>query len=261
MQDDILVVDIPQIQVEYDEYDYSYTRKKGRENLQKTLYRASRQYCMYCYTRIQIDERKFGHLEHAVERSISPVKLTNCIPNIGLACGYCNSKYKKVNEKARVPEQKVIEEFEKDSCQENCKNACVGYLNFRKNYLAKREAHIILQPIGVTGEESGEQLLLQYDILEARFIPAGNKAYTLSEKNFIEDHINRFHLNAKQERTKQLIRFIEDTLEHDGEYAKIEYNSLIVELFVEQILKGKTQKDIMKICKLIYSYSFIKFNT
>lgn len=261
MQKNLLLIDIPKFEIEYGEEELSYTKKKGKENLNKVLYEASRQYCMYCYSRIQIDNRRFGHLEHAIERMISPEKLTNCIPNIGLSCGYCNDKYKKRHEKSRKPDNEVLAQFEKAECKDNCKAVCREYQDLKKNYLSKDGAQIILQPLGVVGEETGLELLLQYDILEGKFIPSQNKPYSEKEKSFIWDHINRFHLNEKQERTRQLIRFVEDTIEHNGEYSKLEYNNLIVELFVKQVLQGKKREEILKICRLIYSYSFVKFST
>lgn len=102
---------------------------------------------------------------------------------------------------------------------------------------------------------------MQYDVLETEFIPSQAYEYAVCENIFILDHINRFHLNAEEGKTKQLIHFIEDTIECDGHYTKVEYNNMIVALFVEQILDGKTQEEILKICKLIYSYSFSKFRT
>lgn len=119
-------------------------------------------------------------------------------------------------------------------------------VRLRKKYLKNENAHIILQPSGITGEDSNQELLMQYDVLETEFIL---------------DHINRFHLNSEEDKTRQLIRFIEDTIERDGHYTKVEYNNLIVELFVEQVLSDKNREEILKICRLIYSYSFSKFRT
>lgn len=81
---------------------------------------------------------------------------------------------------------------------------------------------------------------MQYDVLETEFIPSQAYEYAACENIFILDHINRFHLNAEEGKTKQLIHFIEDIIECDGHYTKLEYNNMIVALFVEQILDGKT---------------------
>lgn len=260
--ENITTIDIPKFQVAFeDNKKYRYTAGKGRENLKNVLYKASHNYCMYCYTRIKIDGRGEGKLEHAIEKSISPEILTECIPNIGIACGTCNEKYKRVGEKLRVPAKESVAAFEKKAaCKHTCRNVCKSYMELKQEYLREEHAHIILQPQGVVGKESGFELL-QYDALETKFIPSRKYQYTRDEKCFIQDHINRFHLNARNEKTKQLIYFIEDTIEKDGLYTKVEPNNLIVELFVEQILVGRTREEVLKICKMIYRYSFIKFAT
>ncbi len=260
--EEILTLDIPKFQVEFEEKDYRYSYGKGRENLKNALYRAGRNYCMYCYTRIKLDEREFGRFEHAIEKKISVKCLTECIPDIGIACGLCNEKYKRIGEKRRRPSEHVINRFEERAvCTENCRVPCEAYQELKDSYLSADDAHIILQPQGVIGKQSGEELRLQYDVLEALFVPDRKRAYTQEEKHFICDHIDRFHLNARNEKTKQLIRFIEDTIEKDGQYTRMEPGNLIVELFVEQVLEGKSQREILKICKLIYRYSFLKFAT
>lgn len=53
---------------------------------------------MYCYTRVLVDRKMFGNLEHAIEKNNSD-KLIECIPNIGLACPTCNQSFKRRNEK------------------------------------------------------------------------------------------------------------------------------------------------------------------
>lgn len=259
---DVLTINIPKFQVIFEKgKEYGYYGKNRKENLSNALYSASKQYCMYCYTRIQIDNRRSGQLEHGIEKNILPEKLTDCVPNIGLACGNCNSKYKRYQEKDRVPKENVISEFKKEQCEKNCMQECVAFQRFKNEYLKSDKAHIILQPSGVIGEDTKQELLMQYDVLETEFIPSQKYEYSENEKIFILDHINRFQLNAEGGKTKQLIHFIEDTIECDGHYTKVECNNLIVELFIEQFLNGKTQKEILKICTLIYSYSFSKFRT
>lgn len=259
---DALMIDIPKFQVTFEpNKKYGYSGKTRKENLCDALYRASKYYCMYCYSRIQIDNHRSGQLEHGIEKNISLKKLKECVPDIGLACSICNDKYKRYQEKYRIPTKKVIEEFEKEPCIENCTVECKAFLKLKRDYIRNEKAHIILQPAGVTGEDTKQELLLQYDVLETEFIPSRKYDYSEAEKKFIWDHINRFHLNTAEDKTKQLIHFIEDVIEHDGRYTKVEYNNLIVELFVEQVLSGKTQEEILKICSLIYSYSFSKFRT
>ena len=261
MQENMLLLDIPEFHVVYQEEDYSYTKEKGKENLQKILYEASHNYCMYCYTRIKSDNRGWGHLEHAIEKNICQKRLINCIPNIGITCSVCNNRYKKAGERKRYPEKDIVLRFSQNECTVNCKDTCLDYQLLKNSYLKKKEAHIILQPEGVVGEDTGEKLLLQYDVLEAKFIPNTSVEYSMKEIQFIEDHIERFRLNAKEEKSRQLIRFVEDTIEKEGNYTKIDYNNMIVELFVTQVLKNRSQKEILKLCKLIYTISCVKFNT
>lgn len=259
---DVLLIDIPKFQVNFENgKNYGTIGKKKRENLSEALYNASRRFCMYCYTRIQIDNCRTGHFEHGIEKNISLKKLKNCVPDIGISCSICNDKYKKYNEKERRPKKEIIEQFEKEQCVKNCTQECPAFLKLKQEYVQNEKAHIILQPSGIKGEDTGQELLLQYDVLETKFIPNQKYAYSEKEKKFIWDHINRFHLNAEEDKTKQLIRFVEDIIDKDGQYAKVDYNNLIVELFVEQVLKGRTKDEILKICKLIYSYSLSKFRT
>ena len=60
METDVLMIDLPQYCVAYSDEKYCYSHGKGKENLKKVLYDASRNYCMYCYTRIKIDKNEFG---------------------------------------------------------------------------------------------------------------------------------------------------------------------------------------------------------
>ncbi|MDO4556260.1 MAG: hypothetical protein Q4B70_14130 [Lachnospiraceae bacterium] len=188
-------------------------------------------------------------------------KLENCIPNIGISCVICNTRYKKVGEKNRRPSQAVIQEFSTGECSTNCVNACQKYERIKEEYLTSESAHIILQPIGVRGKDTGNKLLIQYDVLKAEFEPSNQLQYSVGEKQFIKDHINRFHLNTKEDKTRQLVRFVEDIINNNGFRSNIEYNNWIVELFVTQILENKAKDDVLKLCQLIYKISIVKFIT
>ena len=267
MEQDILMIDIPLYKVEYGEEKYGYTSLKGRENLKKVLYRTSGNYCMYCYNRIKIDGNEYGHLEHAIEKAISKDKLTECIPNIGIACPMCNDKYKKIGEKGRRPEEAAIQIFEKNvKCtKENCKKPCQAYLELKKSYLKRKSARFLMQPLGVTGKDIGcdgnRKLKMQYDIVEAKYLPSKKEEYSTKEKEFIEHHIDMFHLNTVERKSTQLIKFLKDVIQQEGNYTRLEYNNQVVELFVKQVLKDKTSEEILKICKKLYTYAVLKFNT
>lgn len=67
---------------------YSY-KGKGGENLRRVLIEASKGYCMYCYTKILVDRKNFGQLEHSIEK-FNCDKLINCPVNISITCSKCN---------------------------------------------------------------------------------------------------------------------------------------------------------------------------
>lgn len=256
--DNLPIIDIPDFLVKYEEnVQYGYSSEKARENLRSVLERASRGYCMYCYRRIVIDGIGTGHLEHAVEKDYS-MKLEQCTPNIGIACSKCNLSYKKKEQQSRTISDDEIQVFEEGNCKHNCTVPCSKYLRIKSVYLKNRAAHIILQPGGVWGEDSGNPLKLQYDVLQSRFEPSNKYVYSERELEFIEDHIKRFRLNGEREKTKQLAAFLKDTIDHQGHYTNMEYNHYIVELFVAQ-LKGKTREEILKICESLYIKAVMKF--
>lgn len=55
---------------------------------------------MYCYSRVLVDRKMFGNLEHAIEKKNSD-KLIECIPNIGL---HVASAISHLKENPRIPE-------------------------------------------------------------------------------------------------------------------------------------------------------------
>ena len=259
MKEEILMLQIPKFQVKYsDEKKYAWSDKTGRENLKEVLTEASKGYCMYCYRRIVLDGQNFGHLEHSIEKDNSKEKLTDCVPNISIACSICNTSYKKRGEKKRKINLDLVLKFEEKACIQNCTTPCEEYKNLKKEYIKNKAAQIILQPFGIKGFDTGEEMELEYDVLDAEFKPSTFHSYSDAEKEFIKNHIIRFGLNEKQQKTKQLIHFLEDTINNDGRYTTMEYNHMIVELFVEK-LQGKTKEEIFKICSTIYEYAIMKF--
>lgn len=266
MKKDVLMIDLPKYHVEYSDKKYSYLPGKGRENLKKALYRASRNYCMYCYNRIKVDRNEYGHLEHAIESSIAPEKLKNCIPNIGIACPVCNDKYKKIGEKQRVPDKQDIDVFKKraDCSEEFCKKPCEAYKRLKREYLKRRNAQFLMQPLGVSAEDVGiaekRELELQYDVLNNTYIPSKKEQYSKREEAFLMHHIDMFCLNSVERKSTQMAKFLKDTIQKEGHYTEIEYNNLVVELFVEKVLRGKNTKEVLKICENLYTYVVLKFN-
>lgn len=260
LHDELLVLQIPRFKVGFvTNKEYGYTSVEKKKNLKEVLVEASNGYCMYCYRRIVLDRQNNGHLEHGIEKDNSN-KLLECVPNISIVCASCNTSRKKQGEKKRKLEKEVIKEFEGHKCKENCVEPCDAYRKLREQYIKKEDSHIILQPLGVEGKDTGEQLELEYDVLDTEFKPSRLHKYSLNEEQFIKEHIARFKLNDKQQKTEQLIRFIRDTINNGGIYTNIEYNNMIVDLFVKQ-LEGKDKEEILKICSTIYEYEVVRFNT
>lgn len=64
----VTIIDIPSFMPQYEsDKNYGYKGTNG-ERLLELLYKTTKGYCMYCYCKIDIDTKKFGHLEHAIEK-------------------------------------------------------------------------------------------------------------------------------------------------------------------------------------------------
>lgn len=261
--EDFLYLDIPAFQVPYKRGKrYGYLKAKEKENTREALNKASGGYCMYCYTRIHVDHKLYGQLEHALEKNNSE-KLVECIPNIGIACMDCNQSLKRVGEKKRMIPESVKKRFEEQSrCasdrRKQCTVPCKALRELQKSYSNMPEAEIILQPMGVYGSETGERLELRYDVLKMEFQPNTKlHAYSESESMFIQRHILRFHLNDPKYRTRGLADYIKITIDQGGTLPEYECNHMTVQLFAEK-LKGKTAAERVKICSRIYTAIFLR---
>ena len=194
MSSNILLLDIHNFEPKYkSDTLYGYTGKGG-ENLKKLLTETSKGYCMYCYSRILVDRKNFGSLEHSIEK-INCNTLVNCSVNISIACSKCNLSFKKQGEKHRKLSEEEIKEFERlAECSADCINKCSKYDDLRKSYAKKLGGEIILQPFGAKGKDGKKDLSIQYDVLNQKFIPSTTYQYDKKERQFIERHINRFNL-------------------------------------------------------------------
>lgn len=255
--EDFFVLEIPTFKPEYKkEEKYGTVNESEKNNLRNVLEKSSHGYCMYCFSRIKVDNKLFGHLEHAIEKGNSN-QLIECIPNIGLACFVCNLSFKRERERTRKIPPKMIQQFEKESkclCdkQKPCTTVCNPLRKLQKYYSDLPEAEIILQPMGIKGKDSGEELALQYNVIRKIFQPAKNKyTYSEDECKFIETHINRFRLNDPEYRSRQLFQFVKNVIDNEGKILAFEYDNLIVKLFQEK-LTGKTKEEILKICKTVF---------
>ncbi len=260
--EDYLLLELPDFKPDYKKRaKYGYQNLKEKEKLQNVLKECSRGYCMYCYSRIFVDGKMYGQLEHAIEKNNAP-ELIECIPNIGLACSKCNSSFKRKGENNRKIEPCMIQKFQtqvkcRNGVRKQCRVACKSLLSLQKTYSDRKEARIILQPMGIHGKVTGEKLELQYDVLKAEFEPAFQRhTYDQKEIAFIQEHILRFHLNDPVFKTHQLQDFVRTAIDNGGKLPKYEYNNLVVELFADKI-KDRTQQEILKICEGIYLAGFL----
>lgn len=261
--DDFLLLKLPAFHPEYKKWKkYGYKNTKEKKNLTEALENASKSYCMYCYSRIRIDRKLSATLEHAIEQENSP-KLTECIPNIGITCTNCNYSLKKAGQIKRKLPENVRQQYENNSkCsvtkRKQCTVPCKALKELQQQYISLPKGQIILQPMGVKGNDTKEALELQYDILNLEFQPA-RKFHTYSEKeiDFIEAHIKRFHLNEPHSKTRGLYDFIKNVIDTGGILPQYEYSNWIVEQFYKQ-MENKTPEEVLKICTYIWTIIFLK---
>lgn len=258
MSDDIFLLDLPNFNPVYiKDTFYSYEKQKGKENLKDTLIHASKGYCMYCYTKILVDRKNFGQLEHSIEKTNSD-RLINCISNIAISCSKCNLSFKKKGQAKRNLEQEEVLKFETSlECRESCIEACSKYNELKGTYLNKETAQIILQPFGIKNQETGNHYLIQYDLINQKFIPSTKCNYNEEEKGFIKKHIKRFNLNDSKYRTKEISMLCEDVMEYKNIPKVKRYSNLIADLFIEN-LKQMDKEQYIKICELIYTQILMK---
>ena len=256
------LLDIPSFSPQYDdEIEYGYKYKPG-ENLDALLRKTSKNHCMYCYALLKNDRVNIGHLEHSIEKSLDEEHLTDCIPNMAIACPNCNMSLKRVGERKRLEE---LEEAKKKFSSEvqcdgkNCKVECESYKILKREYCKK--SRIILQPLGVKGENSDQEYRIQYDVYNAEFVPSKKYSYTDEDTDYIEHHINQFRLNDAGFKTKALAEFVEDVINADGKYREErEYSNYIVDLFKEKI-KELDQEKISKLYEQIHIKNTLLFRS
>lgn len=256
-----LTIEMPAYKPRYKTWKrYGWKKPEEKANTREVLLQAGRGYCMYCYVRVLVAGKFYGQLEHGIERANS-AWLAECVPNIGLACSLCNESFKKVNQNERMLGTEQIDRFHsKARCavyqkRKQCTVPCKALRELQKEYHQSEKAHFILQPMGTTGEKSGQKLTIAYDILKDKFLPADNPLYDQQDRKFIESHIQRFHLNDPEYRTRKLMEYVKLVVDMAGELPEYEYNHLAVELFAEKISE-LSKEERLKICEKIYIIQF-----
>ena len=250
----IMKLQIPLFLPDYDKNEeYGYKGKKG-ENLLDLLYKTSKGYCMYYYSKIEVDSKRFGHLEHAIEKSHCEEILKECVPNIGLACPKCNQSFKSTGDDRITFSKSQTGKLQSCNCsKEKCQKECKEYKEFKCAYIKQRS--IILQPMGV--KSGKKEYRIQYNLLSLKFEPSSLGKYSNEEFEYIEQHIKQFKLNDSKYRTKELFRFCEDILSGDKSLRMGKYNNMIVDLLIDQI-KSMEFKDIVQLCEMVHTIGKMK---
>lgn len=259
MAGDFFVIDVPVFIPKYDEKtQYGYTKYKN--NLWKLLTETTEGYCMYCYDTVVINRQKRGQIEHGIEKMNSPKYLTDCVPNLGLACEICNAKYKKRGERKRRLSTESIAEFEENDCRGfECKKACEKFERLRREYV--RNGKIIIQPFEVRLGKDRPCLRLQYDLIKCKYIPSQSMGeYTEEEIKAINEHIKLFGLNTPERKNYEIGKFCKNVINNQSLMEDVEYDNLIVQLFKKKLQDLEISKAI-KICEVVYGNAFMQLAT
>lgn len=264
--EDFFILELPNYEIKFEKNcNYKYN-SDGQENLKKVLLLASRGYCMYCYTRIDVDRKNYGHLEHSVEQKIAPV-LADCHHNISIACPTCNLSLKKKEQNKRK-----IDIEEGLSCDFSCNNIpCDTYYKIANKYISnliRREdiKKFILRPRGIIQGNIPEERIyykVAYDLLKCEFIPYKDERYLPESKKYIEEHIEKFCLNDEKYRTKEIEKVVEDVINLEKIPNKTRYNNLIAELFIEKLEKINFKfgmERVIKVCVNLEAQRVLKSN-
>ena len=259
MECDFFKIDIPDFIPIYEE-NKPYGWTKYKEDTWDLLVRASGNYCMYCYDKVVINNQKRGQIEHGMEKTILKEKLTDCVPNLGVACENCNQKYKRKGEKLRkLNAEEIADLIEVECPQYECKKMCDAFKRVRMRYVKKGK--IILQPFGVVNEETGHTLHMQYDLLEFKYVPSTERySYTEEELKIIEGHIELFGLNSALRKNHEIARYCKGVVAQNSLLEEIEFNNMLVDLLREKLKRMKID-DAIHVCRIIYEIAWIKLNS
>lgn len=256
---DFFKITIPKFQVEFKEaISYNHEDKKKKVELRDVLTKSSRGYCMYCYVRILIDRKNFGHLEHTIEQN-SIGELAHCHHNISIACPKCNLSFKKSEQAKR----KIIPTIRIQCNKNECKNTkCQAWYDIGSQYINnmqnKNLQKIIIQPYGVFQRLNNIDLFIDYDLLNFKYVPKNKNLYTQETIEYIKSHIKKFRLNNEEYRTKEIRKIIDFVLEYEKIPKKGNCNNLIGELFIEKLEELKDIEKVKKICKTLNRKALLK---
>ena len=259
MSNDFFLVDIPEFIPEYDEKrQYGYSDTQLKKQLIQLLCNTSEGYCMYCYNSVKINGNIYADLEHGIEKSIDNEIFEDCIPNISISCSKCNQKYKRLGEKKRISYMKE-QKKEIIGCQNiDCKQLCDQMGELRKKYVDNGK--ILIYPFGNCIIDKNK-LEIQYDLLNAKYIPSEKYDYTKHEREVIENHIKLFRLNSPERRNREVPLYCKNVINQKSLLLDIRYNNYIVDLFRKKLEKLNSISKAVEICKIVYFMNFIKMAT
>lgn len=268
---DFFKINLPNYNIKFDsETDYKFNSKQGKINLASLLIEESKGYCMYCYTKVVIDNKNYGHLEHTIEQDTC-TELIDCHYNLSLACAKCNLSHKRTQQKLRkISIPSII--CDRSSCKDKpCEHFFKAANSYLDNMVQNNLDKIIIKPRGVV--QNNNNIInfynLEYDILAFEFKPANNSSYIPESKAFIESHIKKFHLNDEKFRTNEIAYVIEDIITYNKLPVKKRYNNLIAEIFIENMEElinnsidyTSGMNRVIKICLSIRKQMLLKYSS
>lgn len=259
MSNDFFLVDIPEFIPEYDEKrQYGYGDTQLKKQLVQLLCSTFGGYCMYCYNSVKINGNIYADLEHGIEKSIDNKIFENCIPNISISCSKCNQKYKRLGEKKRISYMKEQKKEIIECRNIDCKQLCHQMVELRKKYV--ENGKILIYPFGNCIIDKNK-LEIQYDLLNAKYIPSKKYDYTKHEREVIENHIKLFHLNSPERRNREVSLYCKNVINQKSLLLDVRYNNYIVDLFRKKLKKLNSISKSIEICKIVYFMNFIKMAT
>lgn len=200
----------------------------------------------------------YADLEHGIEKSIDNEIFEDCIPNISISCSKCNQKYKRLGEKKRISYMKE-QKKEIIGCRNiDCKQLCDQMVELRKKYVDNGK--ILIYPFGNCIIDKNK-LEIQYDLLNAKYIPSEKYDYTKHEREVIENHIKLFRLNSPERRNREVPLYCKNVINQKSLLLDIRYNNYIVDLFRKKLEKLNSISKAVEICKIVYFMNFIKMAT
>lgn len=251
--------------VEYPKKNSLYYTGVDKRLILDLLMEASDGYCMYCGKNIKVDDKEEFNIEHSLEKSMNVKEknfLENCKFNLSIACPSCNQKYK-----TRMIDP-VPEEFLRHDLvcsEEECTQPCDKYISILNEYLKLN--NIILQPNCI--DSSLKNYSIQYNLIKHIFEP-GQECTDKKEREFISNHIARFHLNREMY-TRAVLKVCEelcnkililgqtiDILKLFELIKKERYDNILEKIFIEFLEKNfKDVNNLYEYCKITLVLSYL----